>query len=146
MTENEISSVILDAAIAVHKELGGPGLLESYYEQALAFELRSRGLKVEEQKLLPVIYKGVEIGVPYRLDLLVEDKVVVECKATEKDNPIFEAQTLTYLKISGCKLGIVINFGKKLIKDGWKRVAHNLSETSENLSAFSASSANSALK
>ncbi len=124
--ENEISKVILDAAISVHKELGGPGLLESYYEFALMAELQSRGLKVESQKEVPVIYKGVQVGVPYRLDLVVDGRVIVECKATEKNNPIFASQVLTYLRLTGLKLGLVINFGQKTIKEGWQRVANNL--------------------
>ena len=124
--ENEISKVILDAAIAVHKELGGPGLLESYYEFALMAELQSRGLAVESQKEVPVVYKGVKVGVPYRLDLVVEGRVIVECKATEKNNPIFASQVLTYLRLTGLKLGLVINFGQKTIKEGWQRVANNL--------------------
>ena len=126
MDENEISGIILDAAIMVHNELGGPGLLESYYEAALKKELRLRGLKVESQKLVPVFYKGEEIGEPYRLDLLVEDKVVVECKATEKNNPIFAAQVNTYLHLLNCRLGIVINFGQKRIIEGWERVANHM--------------------
>jgi GxxExxY protein len=126
MTENEISAVILDGAIAVHKEIGGPGVLESYYEAALACELRLRGLKVETQKQVPVRYKGHVIGDPYRLDMLVEDKVIVECKATEKNNPVFAAQVLTYLKLVNLKLGIVINFGRPRITDGWERVVNKL--------------------
>ena len=108
MDENEISKVILDAAITVHNELGGPGLLESYYENALKRELQIRGLKVETQQLVPVIYKGVEVGEPYRLDMLVEDKVIVECKATENNNPIFAAQVNTYLHLLDRRLGIVM--------------------------------------
>lgn len=126
MTENEISGQILDAAIAVHKEIGGPGVLESYYETALAYELRSRGLKVETQKTIPIIYKGNEIGEPYRLDMLVEDKVIVECKAVEKNNPVFAAQVLTYLRLTKLRLGIVINFGQEKIKEGYIRVANGL--------------------
>lgn len=126
MTENEISAVILDAAIAVHKGIGGPGVLESYYEAALACELKLRGLKVETQKPVPVVYKGNTIGDPYRLDMLVEDKVIVECKAVEKNNPVFAAQVLTYLRLTNLKLGIVINFGQARIKDGWGRVVNNL--------------------
>ena len=126
MEENEISKVILDAAIAVHTELGGPGLLESYYENALKYELELRGLKVQTQMLVPVIYKGCVIGDPYRLDMLVEDKVIVECKATEKNNPIFAAQVNTYLHLLNCRLGIVINFGQNRIIDGWVRVANNM--------------------
>jgi GxxExxY protein len=126
MEENEISKVILDAAIAVHTELGGPGLLESYYENALKYELELRGLKVLTQMLVPVMYKGRVIGDPYRLDMLVEDKVIVECKATEKNNPIFAAQVNTYLHLLNCRLGIVINFGQNRIIDGWVRVANNM--------------------
>jgi GxxExxY protein len=126
MDENEISKVILDAAIAVHKELGGPGLLESYYENALKCELQLRGLKVETQRLVPIVYKGKEIGEPYRLDMLVENKVVVECKATEKNNPIFAAQVNTYLHLLNCRLGIVVNFGQDRIIDGWVRVANGM--------------------
>ena len=126
MEENEISKVILDAAITVHTELGGPGLLESYYESALKYELELRGLKVQTQMLVPVMYKGRVIGDPYRLDMLVEDKVIVECKATEKNNPIFAAQVNTYLHLLNCRLGIVINFGQNRIIDGWVRVANNM--------------------
>ena len=126
MTENEISAVILDAAITVHNAIGGPGVLESYYEAALACELDIRGLEVETQKPVPVIYRGRVIGEPYRLDMLVEDKVIVECKATEKNNPIFASQVLTYLKLTNLKLGIVVNFGQARIKDGWTRVANHL--------------------
>lgn len=126
MDENEISKEILDAAIAVHNELGGPGLLESYYENALKKELKIRGLKVETQKLVPVMYKGEEIGDPYRLDMMVEDKVVVECKATEKNNSLFVAQVDTYLHLTNKRLGIVINFGQKRIIEGWERVANHM--------------------
>ena len=126
MDENEISGIILDAAIAVHRELGGPGLLESYYENALKYELQLRGLKVETQKPIPVVYKGMEVGEPYRLDMIVEDKVVVECKATEKNNPIFAVQVNTYLHLLNLRLGVVINFGQKRILDGWERVANHL--------------------
>ena len=126
MTENEISAQILDAAIAVHREIGGPGVLESYYETALAYELRCRGLEVETQKEVPIVYKGNRIGEPYRLDMLVGGKVIVECKATEKNNPIFAAQVLTYLRLTKLKLGIVVNFGQERIKDGYVRVANGL--------------------
>ncbi len=126
MDENDISKIILDAAITVHNELGGAGRLESCYENALKHELQLRGLKVETQKLVPVIYKGVEVGEPYRLDMLVEDKVIVECKATEKNNPIFAAQVNTYLHLLDRRLGIVINFGQKRIVDGWERVANRM--------------------
>ena len=126
MTENEISAQILDAAITVHREIGGPGVLESYYEAALAYELRSRGLNVETQKSVPIIYKGKEIGEPYRLDMLVEGKVIVECKATEKNNPIFAVQVLTYLRLTHLKLGLVVNFGQEKIMNGFSRVVNGL--------------------
>ena len=126
LTENEISAQVLDAAISVHKGIGGPGVLESYYEAALSHELGLRGLKVETQKPVPVIYKGVQVGDPYRLDMVVEDKVIVECKATEKNNPIFAAQVLTYLRLAKLKLGLIINFGQEKIVDGFFRVANGL--------------------
>ena len=126
MTENEISAQILDAAITVHREIGGPGVLESYYEAALAYELRSRGLNVETQKSVPIIYKGKEIGEPYRLDMLVEGKVIVECKAMEKNNPIFAVQVLTYLRLIHLKLGLVVNFGQEKIINGFFRVVNGL--------------------
>jgi GxxExxY protein len=126
MHENEISKVILDAAIEVHRTLGGPGLLERVYEEALAWELQRRGLSVERQKLLPITYKGRTLGTPLRLDLVVAGKVIVECKATSVHHPIFEMQTLTYLRLSGLKLGLVINFGAKLVRDGYHRVVNGL--------------------
>lgn len=126
MTENEISRIVLDAAIAVHIELGGPGLLESCYEEALAYELISRGLKVERQKSIPVVYKGHSVGEPYRLDLLVEDKVIVECKAVEKMNTVFASQLLTYLRLTKLRLGLLINFGSEKIREGWTRVVNGL--------------------
>jgi len=126
MHENDISRIILDAAIEVHRTLGGPGLLESVYEEALAWELHHRGLHVERQKPVPVVYKGHTLSNPLRLDLLVEDKVIVECKATSDYNRIFEVQTLTYLRLTGLKLGLVINFGERLVKNGFHRVVNNL--------------------
>ena len=126
MTENEISGQVLDAAIEVHNAIGGPGVLESYYEAALAYELRQRGLKVETQKPVPVKYKGVEVGPAYRLDMLVEDKVIIECKATESNNPVFISQVLTYLKLSDLRLGLVVNFGMTRIIDGFIRVANKI--------------------
>ena len=124
--EDEISEHIVDAAIEVHRTLGGPGLLECVYEEALAWELSTKGLSLSRQVQTPITYKGKELGSPLRIDLLVEDVVVVECKATTKDNPVFEAQVLTYLRLSGLKLGFVINFGKRLLKDGIRRVVNGL--------------------
>ena len=124
MEDNEISKIVLDAAITVHRTLGGPGLLESVYQDALAFELRLRGLQVEKEVSVPVKYKGVEVGAPLRIDILVEGKVVVECKATDKDNPIFAVQTLTYLRLLNLHLGLLINFGRETLVAGFKRVVN----------------------
>lgn len=126
MTENEVSRQIYECAIEVHKTLGGPGLLEGVYEEALAWELAQKGLKVERQIQVPVVYKGQHLGTPMRLDLLVEGIVVVECKATAEYNWIFESQVLTYLRMTGLKLGMVINFGEKFVKDGIHRVVNGL--------------------
>ena len=124
--ENQISRRIIGCAIEVHRTLGGPGLLESIYEQALVWELSDNGLKVAQQVNLPLRYKDREIGAPLRLDLVVNDKVIVECKATESYNKIFEAQTRTYLKLTGLKLGLVINFGEARLTKGIHRVVNNL--------------------
>ena len=108
----------------VHKNLGGPGLLESGYQDSLVYELRTRGLHVEKEVLVPVTYKGVVVGDPLRIDILVEGKVIIECKATEKDNPIFAVQTLTYLRLLKLHLGLLINFGKETLIAGYKRVVN----------------------
>ena len=121
---NEITEEIIGAAIAVHRELG-PGLLESAYEACLAWELTERGLKVERQKALPVTYRGVKVDCGYRIDLLVEEMVVVELKAVERLEPIHEAQLLSYLKLSTHQVGLLINFNVKMLKQGIKRIVHN---------------------
>jgi GxxExxY protein len=126
MDENEISKFIVDTAIEVHRTLGGPGLLESVYQEAEAWELLKCGLQVEREKIVPVVYKEQTLGTPLRLDLLVNQKVIVECKATANYNPIFEAQVLTYLRLTGLKLGVVINFGERLVKNGIHRVVNGL--------------------
>ena len=126
MTENEISRIIYECAIEVHKTLGGPGLLEGIYEEALVWELVQKGLKVERQVTFPVIYKNNKLDKTLRVDLIVEDKVIVECKATTEYNNIFEVQTLTYLRLMNKKLGMVINFGEKLVKNGIHRVVNGL--------------------
>ena len=126
MTENEISKVIVDAAIEVHRELGGPGLLESVYEEALVEELTRRGLRVERQLQVPIIYKGKQLASPLRLDLKVNGLVLVDNKAVTDWNPIFEAQMLTYLRLTGLKLGLVINFGERYVKNGIHRVVNGL--------------------
>lgn len=125
MTENEISKVIFDCALNVHKKLG-PGLLESAYEECLYYELCKYDLFVEKQKPLPLIYEEVKLEIGYRIDIMIDKKVIVEIKAVEALNDIHLAQVLTYLKLSDCKLGLVINFNVLLVKDGIKRVVNNL--------------------
>jgi len=125
MHENEISESIIGCAIEVHKILG-PGLLESAYEECLFYELREEGLRVERQKALPLIYKEVKLDAGYRIDLLVENKVIIELKAVEAINDIHIAQVLTYLKISGCKLGLLMNFNVLRLTEGIKRLANRL--------------------
>jgi GxxExxY protein len=125
MTENEISGKIIGCAIEVHKLLG-PGLLESAYVECLFYELQKAGLYVEKQKPLPLIYKEVRLDAGYRLDLIVEHKVIVEVKAIEAINDIHIAQVLTYLKLSGCKLGLLMNFNVLLLVDGVKRLVNKL--------------------
>ncbi len=125
MTENQISKEIVDAALKVHKQLG-PGLLESAYEECLSFELIQRDLLVERQKALPLVYEEVKLEAGYRVDLLIEKKVIIEIKAVEGLNDVHLAQILTYLKLSDCKLGLLINFNVALIKHGIKRVVNKL--------------------
>ena len=126
MTEDELSYHVVNAAVEVHRTLGGPGLLESVYEEALIWELNDYGFVVERQKELPIIYKGVALANPLRLDVLVNQILIVECKATVNYNPIFETQALTYLRVTGLKLALVINFGEKLVKNGIHRVVNKL--------------------
>ena len=125
MDENELSHVIIGAAIEVHRVLG-PGLLESVYEAALTYELRQRGLIVHQQKELPVLYKGLELPGGFRMDLLVNDRVVIEIKSVEKLMPIHKAQVLTYLKLSGKKLGLVLNFNSTAVGASVRRVVNDL--------------------
>jgi GxxExxY protein len=125
MTENEISSKIIGAAIEVHKRLG-PGLLESTYEICLAFELNQLGLNVKQQLALPVIYKDVKLDAGYRIDLLIENKVIVEIKSVDVLVDIHTAQILTYLKLKELKLGLLINFNSVKVIDGIKRIVNNL--------------------
>jgi GxxExxY protein len=125
MTENALSQIIIGSSIKVHTALG-PGLLESAYEECLYYELLKSGLKVEKQKALPLIYEDVKLDVGYRLDLLVENKVIIELKACETLNDVHLAQILTYLKLSNIKLGLLINFNVLRVKDGIKRVVNNL--------------------
>ena len=126
MNENEISRQIINAAIEVHRTLGGPGLLESVYEEALAWELSQTGLMVQRQEQLPIRYKGQLLATPLRIDLIVQGLVIVECKSISKYTEVFEAQALTYLRLSNLKLAFVINFGERVVKDGIHRVVNGL--------------------
>lgn len=123
MELNKISEIVIGCAIKVHKALG-PGLLESTYEVCLVHELNKAGLKVQSQVALPVIYDGIKLDAGYRIDLLVEDLVIVELKAVDSLLPIHEAQLLSYLKLSNKKLGLLINFNVKLLKNGIKRLVN----------------------
>ncbi len=125
MTENEISGKIIGCAIEVHRELG-PGLLESAYEACLFHELITAGMNVEKQRILPVVYKSVNLDCGYRLDLVVENKVIIEVKAVSGIDDIHLAQMMTYLKLSKYRLGLLINFNVDLVKNGIKRVVNNL--------------------
>lgn len=125
MDENEISKNVFDAALKVHRSLG-PGLLESAYEECLYYELKRAGLVVVKQKPLPLFYEEVKMDIGYRVDIMIENKVVVELKSVDALNDVHLAQVLTYLKLSGCKLGMLINFNVALIKNGIKRIANNL--------------------
>ena len=117
---NRLTAMIIGAAIEVHRYLG-PGLLESAYELCLLYELERLGLRVERQKGLPLVYKEIGLEIGYRIDLLVEGLIVVEIKAVENVLPVHEAQMLTYLKLSGCPLGLLLNFNVPLLKDGIRR-------------------------
>lgn len=127
MELNRITEQIIGAAIEVHRALG-PGLLESAYEECLCHELKLRGVPFERQKPLPVTYKGAALDCGYRLDLLVASAVVVEIKAVESLQPIHEAQLLTYLKLGGWNLGLLINFNVPVLKNGIKRIVHDFKE------------------
>ncbi len=121
VSENEIAKVVFESGLKVHKSLG-PGLLESAYEECLFYELSKTGLKVERQKAIPLIYEEIKMEAGYRADFLLENKFIVEIKAIEALTDIHLAQILTYLKLSNCKLGLLINFNVLLFKDGVKRV------------------------
>jgi GxxExxY protein len=127
MTENEIARVIVGAAFKIHTTLG-PGLLESVYEAVLEYELQKRGLRVARQVPFPVVYEVVRLDEGFRADLIVEDKVIVELKSVEQVAPVHKKQLLTYLRLTDKRLGLLINFGAALIKDGISRVANNLPE------------------
>lgn len=125
MTENELSKIMIGLAIKVHTALG-PGLLESSYKECLFFEIRNAGLIVEKEKPLPLVYEEVKLECGYRVDLFVENKLIIEIKAVEATNDVHFAQVLTYLKLSDCKLGLLINFNVARLKNGIRRVANNL--------------------
>jgi GxxExxY protein len=126
MTENEIAEKILDAAFDIHRELG-PGLLESVYESVLARTLVQKHLLVERQKLVPITYQDLIFDEGFRADLILEGKVIVELKSVEKLLPVHSKQLLTYLRLTNLRLGLLINFGENLLRDGIKRVANGLS-------------------
>jgi GxxExxY protein len=125
MNENEISNKIIGLAIEVHRALG-PGLLESAYKECLHYKLINNGLKAEKEKPMPLIYEEVKLDCGYRIDLLVENKVVIEIKSVEAINDVHVAQTLTYMKLGAYKLGLLINFNVFLLKDGIKRIVNSL--------------------
>ncbi len=130
MTENELSRLIVNAAIEVHRILGGPGLLESVYEEALAVELEMRSIRVRRQAPVVLRYKGRELASALRLDLLANDLVIIECKASVTYNKIFESQALTYLRLSQRRLALVINFGEPQLRKGIHRVVNGLEPNS----------------
>jgi len=125
MTENELSKIIVDCCFKVHSALG-PGLLESVYEEALAYELAKQQLAVKRQQSIAVVYDELKMDLGFRADIIVEDKVIIEIKSIEALAPVHHKQLLTYLKLTGMKLGLLINFNEALIKDGIKRVVNNL--------------------
>ena len=124
MTENEISTIIIGLAIEIHKSLG-PGLLENAYKECLFYKIRQRGLIVEKEKAMPLIFEGVKLDCGYRVDLLVENKFIIEIKSVESLTTIHLAQTLTYLKLGKYKLGLLINFNEVLLKNGIRRVIND---------------------
>jgi GxxExxY protein len=125
MTENEISNKIIGSAIDIHQSLG-PGLLESAYQECLCFRLRKAGFHIEKEKPMPLVYEEVKLDCGYRIDILVEGKVVIEIKSVEALNEVHFAQTLTYMKLGGYKLGLLINFNVSLLKDGIKRIVNQI--------------------
>jgi GxxExxY protein len=124
-SENELSKIVLNSAIKVHRSLG-PGLLESAYQKCLCYELNKHDLLIESEKALPLIYEDVHLEAGYRIDIFVNRKLIIEIKSVESLNDVHLAQTLTYLKLSDCKLGLLINFNVSLLKHGFKRVVNNL--------------------
>lgn len=125
MTENEISNLVIGCAIKIHSQIG-LGLLESAYEECLYYEILKSGLKAEKQRMLPLVYEEIKLECGYRIDIIVQDKVIIEVKAVEELKNIHLAQVLTYLRLSGCKLGLLMNFNVKQLKDGIRRVVNKL--------------------
>lgn len=125
MSENELSKIIVNTAYQIHVQLG-PGLLESVYEEILYYELTELGLRVERQKAVPVFWKNLKMDIGFRADLVIENKVIIELKSVEKLAPVHPKQLLTYLKVTGLKLGRLINFNEVLLKDAVTRIGNNL--------------------
>ena len=125
MTENEIAAKVMDVSFLIHRELG-PGLLESVYETILARQLIDAGLTVERQVSVPILFQGISFDEGFRADLIVEKKLIIELKSVERLQPVHSKQLLTYLRLTGCRLGLLINFGENLLKDGIKRVANGM--------------------
>jgi len=125
MNENEVARQIVDAAYKIHSTLG-PGLLESAYQAILVYELQRRGLQIEAERQMPVVYEGLRLDIGFRADLIVEDKVIVELKSVEQIAPVHKKQLLTYLRLADKRLGLLINFGAPLIKDGITRIVNHL--------------------
>jgi len=125
MHENELAAKVMDASFLIHRELG-PGLLESVYEAVLAKLLADKGLFVERQVAVPVMFQGLAFDEGFRADLIVENKLIIELKSVERLQPVHSKQLLTYLRLTGCRLGLLINFGENLLKDGIKRVANGM--------------------
>lgn len=121
MTENELSKIVFDVGLKIHKKLG-PGLFENVYEECLFYELQKHNLKVEKQIVLPIVYEELKINNAFRIDIIIEDKLILEIKAAEFINPSHKAQLLTYLKMTNCKLGLLINFNEETFKSGVTRV------------------------
>jgi GxxExxY protein len=125
MTENEVAKQVVDAAYKIHTKLG-PGLFESVYEAVLAYELENRGLWIVRQQAIPVVYEGVHLEEGFRADLIIEDKVIVEIKSLEAIHPVHKKQLITYLRLTNKRLGLLINFGEELIKNGITRLVNGL--------------------
>jgi GxxExxY protein len=132
---NPITHQIIGLAIKVHRSMG-PGLLESVYLTCLCYELKKAGLVVEQEKIVPLYYEGIRLDQTYRLDLLVHKKIVVEIKAVESVTAVHKAQLLSYLKLTGCPIGLLINFNVELLKGGVCRIVNNFTETSELVASF----------